>query len=112
MAATPSAPGATIAGATLPCQGVASERSDRSMTHGIAFWFRAFVAVLRRPDLWWTAVRQFGRTVPRRWWRRPPYLPVPDAAYVRFRLETAYGNSGRARSRDVIRYLEWARTAA
>ncbi len=82
------------------------------MTHGTAFWFRALAAVLRRPDLWWTAIRQFARTVPPRWWRRPPFLPRPDAAYVRFRLETAYGTTGSATGADVIRYLEWARTAA
>ena len=28
---------------------------------------------------------------PRGWWRRPPFLPVPTARYLAFRLETAYG---------------------
>lgn len=109
-AAAPPAPGTTIAGATLPCQWMENARSDRSLTHRRDFWFRAVLAVIRRPDLWWTALRQFARMVPPRWWRRRPFLPLPDPEYVRFRLETAYGRTGIASADDVVRYLEWVRT--
>jgi hypothetical protein len=37
---------------------------------------------------------------------------VPDRAYVRFRLETAYGTKAEPAVADVLRYLEWCRTAA
>ncbi|MFP5254323.1 MAG: hypothetical protein ACLGI8_00550 [Acidimicrobiia bacterium] len=68
-------------------------------------------ALLRHPSLWGTAVRQARRLAPTRWWRRPPFLPLPDDAYLRFRLETAYGGSGdRAPERDdLLTYLRWCR---
>jgi hypothetical protein len=82
------------------------------MTHGAAFWFHCVTAVVRRPRLWSTAARQANRSVRARWWTRPPYVPFPDRAYVRFRLETAYGSGARPRAGDVVRYLEWCRSAA
>jgi len=80
------------------------------MTHGGAFWFQCSVAVARRPRLWLPAIRQFLRAVPSRWWSRPPFLPLPDRAYLRFRVETAYGTAT-PRVADVVRYLEWCRTS-
>jgi hypothetical protein len=70
---------------------------------------RAVAAVARRPDLWVTATSTAASIVPRRWWRRFPYLPLPDAAWMHFRLETAYGGDGRGpvRPEDLITYLEW-----
>jgi len=65
------------------------------------------VLVVLRPRLWVTAVHQAIRLARPQWWRRWPPLPVPDAAYLRFRFETQYGSSGRAEPRDVVRYLEW-----
>jgi len=35
-----------------------------------------------------------------------PFLPVPDRAYVRFRLETQYGTHGAPAPRDLVTYLE------
>lgn len=29
----------------------------------------------------------------RRWWRLPPFAPVPDPDYWSFRMMTAYGNA-------------------
>jgi len=81
------------------------------MTHQRAFWFPAFLAVLRHPGLWVTAVRQTGRAIPRRWWARPPFLPLPSRRYVEFRLETAFGLRGTPTSDDVVRYLRWCRDA-
>lgn len=68
-------------------------------------------AVIARPHLWTTAVRQMVRLTPRGWWHRFPFLPVPDADYLRFRLITAYGGDGRGapRAEDLVTYLEWCR---
>ena len=45
-----------------------------------------------------------------RWWRRPPFLPVPDPAYLAFRLETQYGApDARPLPADVVAYLRWCR---
>lgn len=78
-------------------------------------WRTAVVlAVVARPRLWATALRQWARLVPRRWWTRRPWLPVPAAEYLEFRLVTQYGGepgSGRPAvvPRDVVDYLEWCR---
>ncbi len=78
---------------------------------------RAFVPLARRPDLWPTAIRQAAVLAPPRWWRRAPFLPVPSAAYLRFRLITAYGGDGTtttvtadAMGRDIVTYLAWCRS--
>jgi len=81
------------------------------MTHVGGIWFPAISGVLRRPDLWWTARRQLRSLIRPRWWARSPFLPLPDRRYVRFRLETAYGSAGAPCAADVIRYLEWCRSA-
>ncbi len=68
------------------------------------------VAVLGHPSLWVTAVRQLVRLTPRGWWRRRPFLPVPDTSYLRFRLVTAYGGTGGdPKPEDLLTYLHWCR---
>jgi hypothetical protein len=91
--------------------GVGPNRGDPGMTHNAAFWFHCISAVALRPGLWLTAIRQLGRAIPSRWWTRSPYVPLPDRAFLRFRLETAYGAHGRPRASDLVRYLEWTRQA-
>jgi hypothetical protein len=45
----------------------------------------------------------------RDWTRRPPFLPVPDRAYLRWRLHTAYGDADAVPpAEDLIRYSRWA----
>jgi hypothetical protein len=67
-------------------------------------------AVMRRPTLWPTAVRQARRTAARGWWRRAPFLPVPGGDYLRFRLVTQYGDPGATPDpADALAYLEWCR---
>ena len=68
------------------------------------------LAVAARPDLWPVAVRQAARFARPRWWRRAPFLPVPDAGYLRFRLETAYGEAIAPKPADLVAYLEWCRS--
>jgi hypothetical protein len=75
-------------------------------------WLRVGRAVAARPDLWPTAIRA-GRTLtPTGWWRRPPFLPLPDRHYLRFRLVTAYGGSGDVPPDpdDVVTWLSWLRS--
>ncbi len=67
------------------------------------------LAVLRNPALWPTAARQLRRTARRGWWRRPPFLPLPSAEYVRFRLLTQYGDAAAPTRDDVVSYLRWCR---
>ena len=84
------------------------EHTHGSHTGFLGFWFSAAGALVRRPHLWWTAVRQVLRLRPSDWWSRPPYLPLPSRAYVRFRLETAYGsarNASRVRRDPVSRMV-------
>ena len=70
----------------------------------------AVIAVARRPGLWGVAVRQGLRLAVPGWWRRWPMLPLPDPAYLRFRLQTAYGDPDRGPSpADVVAYLTWCR---
>jgi hypothetical protein len=69
---------------------------------------RAGALVATHPRLWATALRQARRLARPRWWRRAPWLPLPDADYLRFRFETQYGNAP-ADPRDVVAYLEWCR---
>ncbi len=67
-------------------------------------------AVLRRPDLWVAGIRQGRRLVPRGWWRRRPFLPVPAGEYVRFRMLTQYGAAdARPAPADLVAYLEWCK---
>ncbi len=65
-------------------------------------------AVSSRPSLWGEALRSAARLAPDRWWRRPPFLPVPDAAYWHFRMQTAFGEERALPSvQDVVDYLGW-----
>lgn len=72
---------------------------------------RAAAAVARHPSLWATALVQAARLAPRRWWRYWPPLPVPDRDYLRFRLQTQYGDAEHdPEPDDVVAYLEWCRS--
>ncbi|QGG95558.1 hypothetical protein [Actinomarinicola tropica] len=73
-------------------------------------WARSVWRVLTLPALWPTALRVVHRTARPGWWRRPPFLPVPDRAYWTFRSVTAFGGEGGAPDPDeVVAYLEWCR---
>lgn len=73
-----------------------------------SWWWSTAVAVLRHPRLWGAAIRTAVRLAAPGWWRRRPFLPLPDAAYLAFRLETQYGDVP-PRPDDVIVYLRWVR---
>lgn len=66
--------------------------------------------ILRHPPLWGEALRSWVAFTPSGWWKRAPFLPIPRRAYVRWRLQTAYGTADHApEPNDVIRFLEWRR---
>jgi hypothetical protein len=46
----------------------------------------------------------------RGWWTIPPFLPLPDRAYLRWRMYTAYGDEGAVPpARDIERFARWRR---
>ncbi|HET7599121.1 MAG TPA: hypothetical protein VFK09_02455 [Gemmatimonadales bacterium] len=46
----------------------------------------------------------------REWWRRSPWLPVPDGTYLRWRMYTAYGDEDAVPPiEDVVRFARWRR---
>jgi len=58
--------------------------------------------------LWGTALLQWKRLTPPGWWKQRPFLPVPDAEYLRFRAVTQYGDGDhRLTAEDVTAYLSW-----
>jgi hypothetical protein len=75
-------------------------------------WTAVVFAVLRRPTLWPTALRQALRLVPRRWWAERSHLPLPDPDYLRFRTLTAAGGAGRGApdADEVVAWLRWSRS--
>jgi len=59
--------------------------------------------------LWGVALGQCLRLAAPGWWRRWPPLPLPDPSYLRFRLQTGYGDEPGPPPADVVAYLEWCR---
>jgi hypothetical protein len=71
--------------------------------------FRLFLRSVRRPSLAVNLFRVSWRFRSRRWYREFPFLPLPNAGYLKWRLHTAYGDDGAVPSADdVERYARWA----
>ena len=65
--------------------------------------------LIGRPWLLPYAVGLAWATRARGWYRRPPFLPLPPISYLRWRMETAYGDEDAEPSLDEVeRYLRWA----
>jgi hypothetical protein len=46
----------------------------------------------------------------RRWWAGAPFLPLPDRAYLRWRMYTAYADEASVPpAEDVVRCARWRR---
>jgi hypothetical protein len=46
----------------------------------------------------------------RHWWKQPPFLPVPDREYLRWRMYTAYADEAAVPPvEDVVRFARWRR---
>lgn len=64
----------------------------------------------RHPGLWVTACRQAKALAATGWWRRRPFLPLPPAEYLRFRMVTQYGDAEHVpQPDDVVSYLAWSK---
>jgi hypothetical protein len=66
--------------------------------------------LLRHPTLTPVILRAAWGLRATKWWRRAPFLPLPDRAYWNFRLVTANGSTDRALSvDDVVSFATWSR---
>jgi hypothetical protein len=76
-------------------------------------WYRLSLTLawrsLRSPRTGVALLRVAWRFRARRWYRRFPFLPLPAADYMRWRMYTAYGDSAFVPpAEDVVRYARWA----
>ena len=73
--------------------------------------FRPFlILALRRPWLWPALASAAWAFRSRGWYGRPPFLPLPSKAYMRWRLETAYGDPDAVPPADeIVRFITWSR---
>lgn len=63
---------------------------------------------LRRPRAIPHLLRAAWAFRARHWYRRPPFLPLPPRSYLRWRLDTAYGDPDAVPPPDdLVRYLAW-----
>lgn len=64
---------------------------------------------VKRPRVFASLFRAAWRFRARGWWQRPPFLPIPPAEFVAWRMHTAYGDEGRVPTvGEIDRYLRWA----
>lgn len=103
----PGAPDAAAEGSVAP-----RARADRVRT-GAAGWTRLSLGLTRRaiisPRLARDLLLVLWRFRRRRWFLRPPFLPLPSREYVRWRMYTAYGDERAVPPvDDMIRYAHWA----
>jgi hypothetical protein len=71
--------------------------------------FLLTLRAIRDPALASALVRVAWRFRRRRWFRKPPFLPLPDRNYLRWRMLTAYGDPDAVPSpEEVARYARWA----
>lgn len=76
-------------------------------------WRRLFIALVAQsvahPATGVALARVGWRFRRRDWFRRFPFLPLPDPAYMRWRMYTAYGRDDAVPpADDVIRFARWA----
>ena len=64
---------------------------------------------VRNPLLGIALLRVAWRFRSREWLRRPPFLPLPDRRYLKWRMYTAYGDENIVPpADDIARYARWA----
>ncbi|HVA53800.1 MAG TPA: hypothetical protein VNF05_09845 [Acidimicrobiales bacterium] len=63
----------------------------------------------RHPSLVPVVVRAGWRLRAHQWWRRRPFLPLPDQAYWNFRMMTVTGSmEGRVSAREIVDAAVWS----
>jgi hypothetical protein len=70
---------------------------------------RVLLPALARPRLYLPMLRAAWRFRRRAWYRTWPFLPLPSADYLAWRLHTAYGDERAMPPLDQLeRYLAWS----
>jgi hypothetical protein len=88
--------------------GAVADRAPRRRGWGALFLGLA-VRAIASPTLALDLLRVAWRFRSRRWFIRPPFLPLPSAEYTRWRMYTAYGDERAVPPvADVIRYARWS----
>ena len=65
-------------------------------------------ALLRKPSLWFTSIKQIFILAKNRWQLTPPFLPFPSSDFLEFRIITYQGEAEKLPEVDVvIRWLTW-----
>jgi hypothetical protein len=65
--------------------------------------------LFQRPALVPIVVRAAWRLRANHWWRRAPFLPLPDERYWNFRMTTATGSAkGRVSAREMVDAARWS----
>ena len=65
--------------------------------------------LLRHPARVPAVLRAGWRLRAKDWWRRAPFLPLPDQRYWNFRMMTATGSAeGRMSAREVVDAAVWS----
>lgn len=77
-------------------------------------WPRLVAALMLRtvgrPALAWDLLATAWAFRRRDWMTRPPFLPLPDPPYLRWRMYTAYGDEHAVPPvEDVVRFAQWRR---
>jgi hypothetical protein len=76
----------------------------------ISLTLRLLARCARHPSLALDLLRVAWRFRPRDWYRRPPFLPLPDRNYLAWRMHTAYGDHHAVPpAEDIERYARWTR---
>jgi hypothetical protein len=87
---------------------------DHPGTPARASWLALGVALagraILRPRLALDLIRTAWAFRRRGWWKRLPFLPLPDREYLRWRMHTAYADeSAVPPPEDVVRFARWRR---
>ena len=70
----------------------------------------SMIVILMHPSIYFIALVQIKAFIRKNWYAHFPYLPIPYVPYLRFRMETLYGNSSALPpTDDLIDYLKWCR---
>lgn len=99
--------------AKLRSEGGLTHTSSDVATGRSSSWARLSLALagrsLRNPALGIALLRIAWRFRSRDWYRRPPFLPLPDRRYLKWRMYTAYGDEDIVPpAEDIARYARWA----
>ena len=74
----------------------------------VKWLLKLLFALLRKPSLWLTSIRQIFILAKSRWPLIPPFLPFPSNDFLEFRIITYQGESGKLPQTDVvITWLTW-----